>query len=353
MTTTQNIPDVGPRPEPCWTVLKDDGEGTGYLGAEFHFETREKAEADARTYGTIKVTVTQVPGKVCCWTATLLCGEQFVYQGDDDEVHFADEAHLLSCADVQGNLVIPGKGLTCDPTADCETCTPARTARKQELALRDTHPDVFTRGLTEGWAEDIADPTEIDWPARRRDSLMPFRIEDGRPVNPVNPHLPYGRGELGHWGEKANADAIVFARVGSRRYVLMGERDDGHGWAFPGGGRDGVETPTANALRELREETRLVIDPVKRARQITVHTVRHVADPRESREAWMVTVPVVIDLGEVVQLPTVAGSDDLVRAEWFPCDTAYRVTNRITELGGKLFKSHERMLTDAVYGRLS
>jgi ADP-ribose pyrophosphatase len=182
---------------------------------------------------------------------------------------------------------------------------------------------------------------------------MGIRTSDGRPVNPWGPLLPYGRGELGHWGEKANADAIVLAIVGSQRYILLGERDDGNGWALPGGGREGKETGVANALRELREETGLVIDPVKRADQIVALPVRHVQDPRESRESWMVTVPVVINLGKVAQLPTVKGSDDLLRAEWVPCDTGYRVRDHIADLGGKVFPAHEQMITDAVHGALS
>lgn len=345
---TTQTPGVAARPEPCWTVLNEDGEGIGYEGAEYHFEQKTEAEQDAKNYPGMVVTVAQVGDGFCCWTATLLCGKPFIYEGDEREVHFADEAHLLACASVQGNLVIPGKGLTCDPTEQCDVCTPLRRARKQELAMRDTHPDVFTRDR----ADDVTDPTEIDWEERRRTSLMPVHIEDDRPVCPWGHHLPYGRGALGHWGEKANADAIVFARVGCRIYVLMGERDDGHGWAFPGGGREGEETAVENALRELFEETGLRIDPVKRAGQITEHRVRRVRDPRESREAWMVTVPVVVNLGEVAQLPTVAGSDDLLRAEWFPCDTAYRVTDRIAALGGKLFEAHEQMLTEAIHGAL-
>lgn len=352
MLTTTQIPGVGPRPQPCWTILNEAGEGVGYEGAEYHYDSREKAEQDAATYTGMTVTVTQ--HEFSCWTATLLCGEPFIYEGDDQEQHFADEANLLNSAEVQGNLLIPGKGLACDASTDCAECAPERRRRKQELAMRDTHPDVFIRGLIEGWAEDIADPTEIDWNRRRATSLMRFMVEDGRPVNTWSPHLPYGRGELGHWGEKANADAIVFAIAGpgSQRYILLGDRDDGNGWALPGGGREGDETPLQNALRELREETLLAIDPVKRDHQITVCRPRHVEDPRESREAWMVTVPVIIDLGRVNQLPTVHGSDDLIRAAWVPCDARHRVDAWIEAEGGKVFPAHDQMITAAIYKAL-
>jgi hypothetical protein len=137
LTTTQ-VPGVSQKAEPCWTVLKEDGDGTGYQGAENHYDTRELAEAEAKMYANMKVTVTQSPRGFRCWTATLLCGEQFIYEGDESEVHFADERHLLDCADVQGNMLIPGKGLVCDDLNDCEVCDPPRRAFKQELSVRDT-----------------------------------------------------------------------------------------------------------------------------------------------------------------------------------------------------------------------
>lgn len=356
-TPTTASPGIHQLPEPCWTVLTASGEGAGYEGAEYHHLTRAAAEADRDNYtdpDTGENTTKVEQCKTRCWTATLLCGEGFVYAGDSDERHFIDRANLLHCADLMGSVLIEdGDVLTCGDDTDCDTCGPRRRQVKQELSIRGTHPDVLGRGVAEGWADPVIDPTEIDWKERNAHSLMGTFPVDGRPVNPWGPHLKYGRGELGHWGEKDNADAVVFAICDDRRYLLLGERDDGHGWAFPGGGRDPGETALDNAVRELREETGLVIDPVKRAHQITVHTTRYVRDPRATREAWMVTTPVTIDLGKVVQLPTVAGADDLLRAEWFPCDTVEQVHDRIAELGGKVFASHEQMLTNAILGALS
>ncbi|MGW4798297.1 NUDIX domain-containing protein, partial [Nonomuraea sp. NPDC004297] len=115
-----------------------------------------------------------------------------------------------------------------------------------------THPDVLTRGVTEGWAEAETDPTRIDWTVRQAAAAIPFKVVDGRPLNPYAPTgIRYGRGELGHWGEKQAADAVVTARIAGRRYVLLVERDDDHGWAIPGGCLDPGEDALSAAIREL------------------------------------------------------------------------------------------------------
>ncbi|GAA4212512.1 hypothetical protein [Microbispora amethystogenes] len=75
-----------------------------------------------------------------------------------------------------------------------------------------THPDVFGKGVEEGWADPCTDPREIDWAARQARAAIPFRVVDGRPVNPYAPTgIRYGRNELGHWGEQVAADAVVTA----------------------------------------------------------------------------------------------------------------------------------------------
>src|SRR5690554_360552 len=123
-----------------------------------------------------------------------------------------------------------------------------------------THPDVYTRGIAEGWADPEVDPTRIDWEQRLRHAAIPFLVVDGRPVNPAAPTgIRRGRGELGHWGEAQAADAAVTAHHSGRRWLLMIERDDGHGWALPGGHVDPGETAVAAAVRELREETGLTL----------------------------------------------------------------------------------------------
>ncbi|GIH69426.1 NUDIX domain-containing protein [Sphaerimonospora thailandensis] len=205
-----------------------------------------------------------------------------------------------------------------------------------------THPDVLTIGVTQGWADPETDPARIDWAPRQAAAAIPFEVIDGRPVNPFAPTgIRYGRNELGHWGEKLAADAIVTATCGGGRWLLMVERDDGHGWALPGGCVDPGEDPGAAAVRELEEETGLVVD----GWPWEVLPARYAPDPRASDEAWMVTVPAVVDLAPLAVLPPVAGADDARRAEWIHADS-YRglVDDLESTFDGRVFAAHVAML---------
>ncbi|MEV4180685.1 NUDIX domain-containing protein [Streptosporangium canum] len=207
-----------------------------------------------------------------------------------------------------------------------------------------THPDVLTRGVQEGWAEEETDPTRIDWAARQAKAAIPFHVVDDRPVKPgKSTGIKHGRGELGHWGEKQNGDAIVFVHWGGSRWVLLIDRDDDKGWGFPGGGLDEDEPPLAGVVRELAEETGLVVpDAVWR-----MLAARVVPDPRGTDEAWMATWPAVADLGDVAELPAVAGASDARRAEWVRADTyAALVTHLADTYEGRVFAAHQAMLAE-------
>jgi ADP-ribose pyrophosphatase YjhB (NUDIX family) len=205
-----------------------------------------------------------------------------------------------------------------------------------------THPDVFTLGPAQGWAESESDPTRIDWPTRQARALIGFQVVNGRPVNPCErTPVRHGRNLMGFWGENAMADALVTATYGGYRWLLMIERDDGNGWAVPGGHIEPGELPATAALRELAEETGLTVE----------HGIpgqaRYVPDPRGSDEAWAVTVPVSVDLGAVAELPAVRGGDDAARAEWMWAET-YGVlcADLPYTYGGTVFAAHRAMLRD-------
>ncbi|MFF5265317.1 NUDIX domain-containing protein [Actinomadura viridis] len=211
-----------------------------------------------------------------------------------------------------------------------------------------THPDVL-RAAAAGadWADPITDPTLIDWAPRQAAAQIWFEVVDGRPVNPHAPTgIRYGRNELGHWGEKAAADALVLATgPDGRRRALLVERSDGHGWAVPGGCLDPEETPLAAAVRELEEETGL--DLPGAAWRVT--PVRYVPDPRASDEAWMVTVLCIADLGPIETFPAVAGADDAARAEWVLAnDYQALVEDLAATYGGRVFGAHVEMLREAL-----
>ncbi|MEU8199325.1 NUDIX domain-containing protein [Microbispora amethystogenes] len=206
-----------------------------------------------------------------------------------------------------------------------------------------THPDVLTKGVRDRWADPEADPARIDWAPRQARAAIPFQVVDGRPLNPFAPTgIRYGRNELGHWGERQAADAIVTAHHGGHRWVLMVERDDDHGWAVPGGMVDPGETPADAAVRELAEETGLVLPGAA----WQVMPARYVPDPRASDEAWMVTTPALADLGEVESLPAVVGADDARRAAWVRADNYAALLVYLAEHGGDVFAAHRPMLAE-------
>ncbi|MEU8379809.1 NUDIX hydrolase [Streptosporangium sp. NPDC048865] len=207
-----------------------------------------------------------------------------------------------------------------------------------------THPDVFTRGIAEGWAEAETDPTCINWAERQAAAAIWFDVIDGRPVKPgESTGIEHGRGENGHWGEKQNGDAVVLVCFNGTRWVLLIERDDDKGWGFPGGGLDEGEAPLAGVIRELAEESGLVI-PGAAWRMLEA---RIVPDTRSTDESWMVSWPAVTNLGEVDALPAVQGASDARRAEWVRADT-YDVlaANLKTTYHGQVFTAHQPLLAE-------
>ena len=205
-----------------------------------------------------------------------------------------------------------------------------------------THPDVFTIGVAEGWAETETDPTRIDWPARQADAAIPFCVAGGRPVNPcAATGVRYGRNELGRWGENLMADAVVTVTYLHQRYLLMVERGDGYGWAVPGGSVEPGETGVQAALRELAEETGLVVRPVVDMDATPVY----VPDPRASDEAWTVTIPLIVHLGSLDGLPYVQGADDARRADWICAGSYDYLAETLRQLyDGEVFAAHKDML---------
>ena len=105
------------------------------------------------------------------------------------------------------------------------------------------------------------------------------------------------------------ADCIVFGFTAEGLQLLLIERKNEPCtgmWAFPGGFMDIDETAEAAALRELKEETGLVVRQIKQFGAFS--TVKR--DPRER--------VVSIAYYTVTQPAEVHGGDDARKAEWFP-----------------------------------
>lgn len=208
-----------------------------------------------------------------------------------------------------------------------------------------THPDVLNRGVAEGWADPETDPASVDWATRLPAAAISYGISaEGRPVSPFPcPGAARGRNKLGRWGENTMADALVTAVYAGVRHVLLVRRSDNGTWAFPGGSVEPGETGTEAALRELAEETGLVItDPSL----CQAWPPRKVDDDRGSAEAWAVTWPLSAGLGEVSALPAVAVGDDAAAAAWVPARSypCLEAALRLDHDGGQAFPAHVPML---------
>lgn len=253
------------------------------------------------------------------------------------KVKLADNAHNSD----------PDRPATLDQdTGAADRAKRYRKARIILEAAENTAPEVFTTGVTEGWADPETDPTRIDWQPRLATAAIPFATLDGRPVNPVETTgIRYGRNQHGHWGEKLAGDAFVTAITEDTgtRWLLLIKRGDGYGWALPGGGADPGETGEQAAIRELREETGLDLPDAT----WTSTPPQYVHDPRNSDESWMVTVVASTELRvpDAGSLPAVNGHDDAADAAWIPADTPAALANQLHDQnGGHLFSAHRNMI---------
>ncbi|MEV0149128.1 MULTISPECIES: NUDIX domain-containing protein [unclassified Nonomuraea] len=214
-----------------------------------------------------------------------------------------------------------------------------------------THPDVLTKGVREGWADPETNPANIDWAGRQARALVPYKVVEGRPRKPGAPTgIERGRNELGRWGEQAAADAIVTVWRDGVRYLLMIVRGDGYGGAVPGGCVEPDEDPVHAAFRECMEETCLDLTDVLASGAWRALPARVVDDPRASDEAWMSTLPVLIDLGPLppgAPFPAVAGADDAKHAAWVRADSYAVLAESLRDtFGERVFAAHEEMLAE-------
>jgi len=147
-----------------------------------------------------------------------------------------------------------------------------------------------------------------------------------------------------HWGSK---DGNIFYRPGPNptvdnmiirdgkngKEILLIQRADKEGvaergkWALPGGFHDtsvgkgefwepGKETAQDAALRELREETGLDVETLKKNMTHTGFYDKHGRDPRDNEEAWAVSNAFMLYLPPGLDSDKVKGMDDADNAKW-------------------------------------
>ena len=108
-------------------------------------------------------------------------------------------------------------------------------------------------------------------------------------------------------------DCIVFSEVDDRLHVLLIQRGNEPFkgcWAFPGGFMEIDETAETCAVRELQEETGLVVEEKD---IVQFHTFSNVnRDPRERI--------VTVTFYTVQPYCEASGGDDAACARWFPVD---------------------------------
>jgi 8-oxo-dGTP diphosphatase len=127
------------------------------------------------------------------------------------------------------------------------------------------------------------------------------------------------------------ADCIVITQEQEPRILLIERKNEPFKgcWAFPGGFMNMDETTQDCAIRELKEETRLEINP-ENIFQIGAYSEID-RDPR----ARTVTVAYLAIIDKPLK---VQGSDDAAKADWFP----------ISNLPDLAF-DHDKIMKDAIH----
>ncbi len=163
----------------------------------------------------------------------------------------------------------------------------------------------------------------------------------GRPLHPwftdmvSDPSLGVvtGKGAYWSWGPNRTVDPIVI----KNGHVLLVKRKDTGNWALPGGFIDKGEASSAAAVREVLEETGIILLTAGEAQQVYEGPV---ADIRATANAWPETSALLFHLDDESPLPEPKGADDAADAAWIPLEVA--------QFEDKLFGSHRYLLQKAI-----
>lgn len=145
------------------------------------------------------------------------------------------------------------------------------------------------------------------------------------------PSLPEGKGNFYYWGPNRTVDPVVLSGDTDIPSLLLIQRGDTGDWALPGGFIDPGEDAVVAGLRELEEETELVLDDTA---PIEVYR-GPVNDPRSTLHAWPETTAL---LWRIAHQKPVTGADDARQASWVPLDA----------LPANLYGSHRELIEKAI-----
>jgi len=144
---------------------------------------------------------------------------------------------------------------------------------------------------------------------------------DGLPIHPwfaamaSDPSIGVvgGKGTYWHWGPNYTADSVIFCDD----HVLLVKRKDTGQWALPGGHVDPGESALFAGVREVEEETGVVLPEATEADIIYEGPV---VDPRATAHAWPETTAVRRHIDG--PLPELRNSEESEKVAWFPVAVA-------------------------------
>eukprot|EP01130_Rhizamoeba_saxonica_P001723 TRINITY_DN11583_c0_g1_i1.p1 TRINITY_DN11583_c0_g1~~TRINITY_DN11583_c0_g1_i1.p1 ORF type:complete len:288 (-),score=79.00 TRINITY_DN11583_c0_g1_i1:62-892(-) len=191
----------------------------------------------------------------------------------------------------------------------------------------------------------------IDEGIDRRSFEGDYDVVDGVPQNPVGRTGMSGRGLLGKWGPNHAADPIVTRWKRDEKGEIISKdgkpvlqfvaihRNDGGGWALPGGMVDPGEEVTVTVKREFGEEAlnSTVKDPEEQANiEAQLDELFHngveiykgyVDDPRNTDNAWMETVAINFhdESGEIFGKFDLEAGDDAGAVKWANLDSSTKL----------------------------
>jgi ADP-ribose pyrophosphatase YjhB (NUDIX family) len=165
----------------------------------------------------------------------------------------------------------------------------------------------------------------------------------GRPVHPwfarmiADPLIGVviNKGAMWAWGPARTTDAVI--QKGD--HTLLQRRADTGQWSIPGGFVDNNETSKEGMIREVREETGLVIPEDAR---ITRTYRGPVADIRLTAHAWPLDASYLVELPEEGTLPEVTCADhESTEVLWVP--TQELREDRLALFGAHRFLVHQAL----------